>query len=337
MPRPMKTVHENRSALRRRVTNSIKDGLAARWIWSRVAREWTSRDLLVLTYHQVGPAEEGAPITADMFALQVDWLLDRCEIMAPEDLPDFLGGTVRVSHRPKVLLTFDDGHRCLVDPIYPILLERKLRAIAFLATGPVSDGSYVWTDDIRHRLLACEHGSVNLPILGEMFLGEDRQRLYLASRIIATLKTRPDAERRAVVEALQHQVPLTPPRSPMITWEEAAGMNDVFHWGAHTHSHPVLSRVSPSAARDEVCLSRNKIREMTGQVTNVFAYPNGTPDDYSETTKKILKNEEFIAAFTTISGYVSPGDDVFALKRCPTTAQRINDFAWMTARPSWLA
>lgn len=328
---------DTRSSLRRRVTDSIKGGLATPWIWSKVAREWSSNDLLVLTYHQVGPAEEGAPITADAFALQMDWLLDRCEIMTPEDLPEFLDGTAPVSRRPRVLLTFDDGHRCLVDPIYPILRERRLRAIAFLATGPVSDGSFVWTDDIRHRLLACAQSSLNLPVFGEVILDDRRQRLDLASRIIATLKTRPDADRRAVVDALQHEVSLTPPRSPMITWEEAAAMDDVFHWGAHTHSHPVLSRVSPAAARDEVCLSRNKIREMTGQVTNLFAYPNGRPDDYSDTTKKILESEGFIAAFTTISGYVSPEDDVFALKRCPTTAYRINDFAWMTARPSWLA
>ena len=333
----MNLVANVRSLLPRSVTNSIKGRLATPWIWTKVLREWSSSDLLVLTYHKVGPVEAGAPITAEEFSQQIDWLMDRCEVMAPANVSAYLSGDYRGSGRPRVLISFDDGHRCLAEVICPILRERGVRAIAFLATEPISEGGFVWTDEIRYRLVAAECDTLTLPFVGQLVLGLPKQRHIVANHIVTELKVRPNDDRRAFLEVLREAVPLTPEVPPMISWQEAAEMEDVFTWGAHTHSHPILSQVAPSVARREILLSREKIREMTGQHTDLFAYPNGSRGDFTETTKRILKDEGFAGAFTTIAGYVSSRSDRFALNRCPTTAHRIDDFAWMTARPSWVA
>ena len=324
------------SSLRRSVAGVIKSGLAAPWIWRYLLREWSVHDILVLTYHRVGAADTGAPITSEQFASQMDWLVERCDIIAPEVLPDFFAGRM-TPRRPSVCLTFDDGHRCLHDVVYPILRQRNLRAIAFLATGPITNEAYVWPDDIRQRLLVTDRESLTLPFLGEQRLLDKHQRMIVAGQIISELKRRPDEERRAVIDVMQQSITLPLERSPMMSWVEAANMGDVFHWGAHTHTHPVLSRVSVDIARDEIRKSRQTIVENTGQAVDLFAYPNGTRDDYTDEVKAVLRNEGFMAAFTTNTGFVSRSDDLFALNRCPTTAPHLSDFAWITARPSWAA
>jgi peptidoglycan/xylan/chitin deacetylase (PgdA/CDA1 family) len=324
------------SSFRSIIVGAVKSQLAAQWIWTNFLREWSANDILVLTYHRIGAKESGAPISSEQFAAQIDWLAERCEIMHPESLAEFFAGEM-TSGRPKVCLTFDDGHSCLHDIVYPILRYRNLRAVAFLATGPITTGDYVWTDDVRQRLLVADQTSLELPFFGTRSLLDKKQRLNLASDVINDLKRRADNERRVFVNELQRMVTLRHASSPMITWSEAASMGDVFHWGAHTHSHPVLSRVSADIARDEILLSRKIIVEKTGQPVNLFAYPNGSRDDYSDAVKSILKEEGFTAAFTTNAGFVSRSDDLFELNRCPTTAPKLTDFAWLTARPSWAA
>lgn len=324
------------SFVRNTVVRVAKSGLSSELVWQYLVREWSANDLLVLTYHQIGDEQSGAPISTKQFATQIEWLASKCEFMHANDLPDFFAGRLK-SKRPMVMLTFDDGHRCLYENVYPILRRHSLPAVAFLATGPITDGDYLWTDDIRRRIGFTNAQSIELPIYGNQELTDQERRQEVARTIVNDLKRRPDSDRTKIASILRQKVPLPVRQAPMISWDQAREMGDVFHWGAHTHSHPILSRVSPSVARNEIVESKRILVEKTGQAVNLFAYPNGTREDYNETIQEILQQEGFLAAFTTNPGFVSGSDNMFELDRCPTTAASLNDFAWMTARPSRLS
>lgn len=318
--------------LRSGVVSAVKKGLSGGWVWRYLAREWSAGEILVLTYHQVGDAGDGAPITSAQFAQQMDWLAERCDFVDAGMLPEFFAGATR-SKKPRVLLTFDDGHRCLYENVYPILKERSLAAVAFLATGPISKGEHLWTDEVRLRLAAAPV-TFELPVAARELLPAQDNRRHFARTLVAGLKRCSNAERLSVIEALREVAPLAAGPPAMISWDQARTMGDVFHWGAHTHSHPILSRVTPADALQEIRTGRQRIVEETGQAVNLFAYPNGTPADYNHSVQEILRQEGFIAAFTTIPGAVSRDDNPFELRRCPTTASSIGDFAWLAARPS---
>jgi peptidoglycan/xylan/chitin deacetylase (PgdA/CDA1 family) len=72
--------------------------------------------------------------------------------------------------------------------------------------------------------------------------------------------------------------------------------------GAHTQSHPILTRVSPERARAEVQGSKARIEAELNQPVTSFAYPNGLPPDFNPTLQTMLPQLGLDAAFTLVSG-----------------------------------
>ena len=85
---------------------------------------------VVLCYHSVN-VRPGAT-DPEMFSDQLDWLVDRCDVVGLDELLD--GGSVGVS-RPAVTVTFDDGFSDNHDRALPALVARGLRALFFITVG----------------------------------------------------------------------------------------------------------------------------------------------------------------------------------------------------------
>ena len=64
--------------------------------------------------------------------------------------------------------------------------------------------------------------------------------------------------------------------------------------GAHTVSHPYLSRISRDAARAEIEQSRAMLREMTGQDVRLLSFPYG---DYDQQVAEMCRNAGYDFAF----------------------------------------
>jgi peptidoglycan/xylan/chitin deacetylase (PgdA/CDA1 family) len=73
-------------------------------------------------------------------------------------------------------------------------------------------------------------------------------------------------------------------------------------FGAHTHTHPILARLSTEECKNEIEVSIRRVEEITGRPCKVFAYPFGGREDYSQDAVDILRNLGIRAAVTTLSG-----------------------------------
>jgi peptidoglycan/xylan/chitin deacetylase (PgdA/CDA1 family) len=80
----------------------------------------------------------------------------------------------------------------------------------------------------------------------------------------------------------------------------------------HTVSHPRLSKISDSAAENEMEQSRNYIEGRLSTEANIFAYPSGIFDDKHV---EMLKKNDWIGAVTVKEGLVTPESDLFQLPR----------------------
>jgi peptidoglycan/xylan/chitin deacetylase (PgdA/CDA1 family) len=87
------------------------------------------------------------------------------------------------------------------------------------------------------------------------------------------------------------------------------------HFGSHTATHPILSRVDRAQARREIVESKQRIEEQLGVPVEGFAYPNGTRADFLPETKSLLREVGYSYAVTTIPGANEPGSDAFELHR----------------------
>jgi len=83
-------------------------------------------------------------------------------------------------------------------------------------------------------------------------------------------------------------------------------------FGSHTITHPMLSRIPPEAARREIGDSKRMLEDRLGIEVPYFCYPRG---DLSDAVKRIVRDEGYRAACSTLPGLNDRRTDLFELRR----------------------
>lgn len=96
-------------------------------------------------------------------------------------------------------------------------------------------------------------------------------------------------------------------KSGLLQW--AAAGHEV---GSHTLNHPVLARLSPELAINEIRASRQELEQITGTAVTAFCYPFGK---YIDETVNFVRAAGYTSATTTARGLVRPDDDLLVLPR----------------------
>jgi hypothetical protein len=89
----------------------------------------------------------------------------------------------------------------------------------------------------------------------------------------------------------------------------------LIEFGAHTHRHTILSRVSGEERLNEIKRSIEAVRELTGRPCKCFAYPNGRMGDYDSDSIQHLKACGIDMAVTTTAGPNNKMTPAMELKR----------------------
>ena len=121
---------------------------------------------------------------------------------------------------------------------------------------------------------------------------------------------------------------------PMISWSEIKEMHNYgIEFGAHTSTHPDLTRIPIEQAKREITQSKAEIQHRLGVEVTTFAYPFGT---FNARVREIAR-KEFHAACSTRLGRIEVADDPFSLKRIDM--YYLSDFRFFsklaTARLEW--
>lgn len=284
----------------------------------------------ILAYHRIGwPETERGRLDSKLlsasptgFDWQMDYVRRHFEVLSFEDLIDrFCTG--RPLPPNAALVTFDDGYRDNYDLAYPILRRYDLPATIFLVTGLIDSTQRMWWDELAAIVSTTEAKRVSVPGLGRIRLETSRDRLRAMERLRRHFKAISDDERRNRLKALRNELgsgmqPEVEERT-YLTWDEVRTMNQHrITFGAHTHSHPILTRVSIERAEQEIADSKRIVERELGQPVRFFAYPNGRRGDFDAQTRMILSEHGFEAAVTLVHGSNSlkdDGVDLFTLRR----------------------
>lgn len=315
------------------VKRAVKRTLSSRWGWRSIGSVVRKPGVIVMTYHRILGSErrfEGLPV--ESFAAQMRWLREHCDPIGPDELVERAERPSRL--KPAVLVTFDDGYRDYHDLAYPVLESLGIPAVVFLATSFMDEGGMLWTEQVQAATLATTLDRVKLPWSDgpPIALPDQAARVSLGVLVRAHLKTLPDAERRAALASLFEALgsPAQGERQ-MLSWDEVRRASKLTTWGGHSHTHPILSRLDSDAADREIRTCKERIAAETGRAPTLFAYPNGQPADYTDETKAILRRHGFRLAFATSEGIAGADSDWMAIKRLPSTATNLPDFAWIAA------
>ena len=276
------------------------------------------RRFLVLCYHRVNdsghPFFGGTPTA--LFREQMQVLREGFAVLFLDELVERAAS----GHVPAnaIAITFDDGYRDNYANAFPILRELSLPATIFLVTDAVDDNRLIWHDrvfDAFHRTRVGRLGldGAELPLTD---LGEKHAALV---KVLAVLRSSTPSTRDETIDSLLEQLGVTsPPREgwDKLTWDHVREMNEHgIRFGAHTLDHPILRHMSEDEARRQIRDSKARIESELDRATTAFAYPNGRAIDFDAVTKRILKEEGFRCAVTTVDGANDATSDPLALRR----------------------
>jgi peptidoglycan/xylan/chitin deacetylase (PgdA/CDA1 family) len=215
-------------------------------------------------------------------------------------------------------ITFDDGYADNATVAAPLLRSLGLSATFFVTSG-VLNGGRMWNDTVIEAVRAAARGTLDLSAhgLGVHEIGDAMSRRAAALQLIGAIKRDPAPRRAARVAAIAEAVGASLPDDLMMSSAQVRGLISLgMSVGAHTVTHPILSRVDDEAARFEIERGRDDLEQITGELIELFAYPNGVPGvDYEARHVQMVRSCGFAAALSTAHGCAARGADLFQLPR----------------------
>jgi peptidoglycan/xylan/chitin deacetylase (PgdA/CDA1 family) len=229
---------------------------------------------LILNLHRVSP--ERNPYWPPMMPGQLERLLAylrrHCEIVTFAQLREPGDG------RPRVVLSFDDGHHDFIEYALPILDAYGLRANHNLIVDGVERGATPWMTQVVDALNAASVKVVRglrVPGLALRLGGDsDHSKATFGARLTAHLKMMPVAERASRCEALQRLIDGTDRFTPMMSHAEALSIAGVHELGAHSVDHETLSLLGEEQFKAQIDRCGAFMTGL-GVPMSIFAFPHG--------------------------------------------------------------
>ena len=234
-------------------------------------------------------------------------------------------------------MTVDDGHRDFFEVAYPVFSSHGIPVTVYVVTDFLDRRLWLWVDQVRYAFRHSNLRNVRMELdEGEALqfdLGTEEQQRSAARETCDALKLLRNEQRLTALarlsDWLQVQIPDQPPGGcEPLAWDEVRIMaRNGVEFGAHTRTHPVLSRVtSPTELAAEIAGSKRRIEEVLDSPVRHFCYPNGSKRDISPEAVEAVRQAGFDTAVTTESGINAMGDDLFLLRRVGADPRYTRDY-----------
>lgn len=258
-------------------------------------------------YHYVRPIENSQLryLAVNDFIKQLDWL--------QENVGNFLTeaeweNSKRGEPSEGVLLTFDDGLKDHIEHVLPILLERKIFAIFFVSTLPLTSKN-ILAVHLTHKLLSLgkseeilEFFRSHLPstVWGKLNFGVaanaytkhlDLDVNVTIKKIVNYLFT--DFNLSEVLELLSHKFLSSTLTEIAESWylseKDIKFISDAgMKIGSHASTHRLLSLLSRDEIFNELSESRKILEGIVERAVDEFCYPYGGSHSYNSNVKDAL-------------------------------------------------
>lgn len=284
----------------------------------RFMRRTQQDRLIILMYHgfvddsRAEGEPRGGQVGIARFAEQMQYLARHHQVISVADWVEALEYG-RETPRYPVAITMDDGYESNYKLAFPVLEAQRFPATLAVTTGFVG-GELLWNDRVewaitRSSLQSC---ALNLgwgPFVVELNSAE--QRRQIADTINEKLKTIPQEQRLGAIETLEgllgtrlSDAQPVPAHCRPLTWEQIKEMasSGLVTLANHTRDHYILSRCTATEEARQIDDAHADIRRHVGIECQLFCFPNGQRDDFSERTIAALTQRGYRVALTTELG-----------------------------------
>lgn len=246
-------------------------------------------------------------------------------------------------------ITFDDGYEDNYSVAAPLLRKHEFVAAFFVASDPILHGKCYWIDTLSCLLESVALNQVDCRIddqrLNELLfhfrLAQHSERRRIAREIFSEFMRRSEGDMSRLLEALRQQcgnIDLNAMTPGLMSPEQIDELISEGHIiGAHTVSHPRLSKLTSDRAEEEFVTGITALRERFGNI-NFFAYPFGKtsdlPTDFAR-FERVLDDNGVLGAYTTIDGAVHLPARRFHIPRKVMSRQTLPQIKLKLEMMSW--
>jgi peptidoglycan/xylan/chitin deacetylase (PgdA/CDA1 family) len=278
--------------------------------------------LRILMYHSFG----GAPTHRSELERQCEYMRKHYHVVSLSEMADALREG-RPFPTNSLAVTVDDGYQDFFTVAYPAFSKYGIPAMVFLVTDFLDRRSWLWFDQVRYAFTHSRCATASIPLGSEALTfhlagmpAQERRRT--AQVVTEKAKRLPNSARLQMLQELPASLGISIPDQPPdefapLTWNQVreAAKNGM-EFGAHTKSHPILSRLNDAdGLRDEIVGSKRRVEEELGQPVAHFCYPNGGREDFHAEALELARQAGYHTAVTAEPGLNCAGADPFLLKR----------------------
>lgn len=262
--------------------------------------------LRILTYHRVANVQDSSLLdprlisaTPREFEKQMAYLARDYHVLSITGLLNFVENGLDLPLRA-VLITFDDAYKDFKEYAWPILKKYNLPVVLFVPTGyPDQPDRAFWWDKLYCAFANTNLSELEIAPIGYLAWNTSEERFQNLSQVQHHIKKLKHSEAMKLIDEicckLDYKENDSADRSSVLGWEDLRQLSkEGVTLGAHTRTHPILTKLSFEQIRDEITGSQNDLLREIGKVYPILAYPNGGHD---ERITRILKDEGFKLGF----------------------------------------
>lgn len=279
---------------------------------------------VILGYHRVAAPNSdpfGLCVRPERFREHLDVIRRVTEPVRLRSVPDAL----RAERTPRghvAVVTFDDGYADVMWTGLPLLEEAAIPATVFAISGAL--GSIPWWDRLAASVRSLDPGiGGSIPIGDRTFrwrAGTSGDRLL--DRLIDRIAPLSAESRDEIIDRIgpsghspaESGETRGAEESRLMTASELRRLADssLIDVGAHSSTHPLLTRVDPVRLRAETLGCRRSLETILERPVMHFAYPHGRQN---RRVRRAVDSAGFEVACTSLQDVVRRGDDPVALPR----------------------
>lgn len=311
------------SITKRLITFAYNTGLI------RLGRQLWARSLTVLNYHRIDDLENNPDnfqpnisATPAEFDRQMSYISRWFNVVSLQDVTNWI-----LKNKPlpryAALITFDDGYLDNYTNAFPVLKKYNFPAVIYLTSGHIESNRPFYWDLVAYCFAHTKKDSILFPDGIERSWDSIDGKNQISKQWIESMKILEENQKQNWISRIPEQLNVVIPdnyfKNLMMNWDQVREMSAAnIDFGAHTVTHPILTRISPEQVRTEISDSKKRIEQELNKPVISLAYPNGMKADFNDTVINLAKETGFTTAFTLLNGPTTLNE----VKEMPYTIRR---------------
>lgn len=287
-----------------------------------IARFLTRYQPRILMYHRFSRDSRVNFVSQAEFEKQVIELKRTFNVVPLSVLVKSVKGEI---HKKKnmISITIDDGYKDFYKYAYPVLKKYGITATLYVTVDFIDEKIWLWPDILTYIIL---NTHINKYVFNECntvkkyVLENKKDKRKLWADIVDYCLSIPNKDKNVFLNKFSEQLDVVIPVRPTedysaASWDMLEEMTkNGIDIGAHTSTHPSLSKVGNDELDYEIRRSKIYLQNRLGVDVQSFCYPNGQSNDYNKDIIEYIKAVGYSSS-TVAYNDGDPYSDTYELRR----------------------